>query len=68
MTEKKTFQSNYVSLQLMEIENFRRTISEREHKDVSFQDAMILWLSHGYAEAFRNEYDKKKIKQQPALA
>jgi len=57
-----------MSLQLMEIENFRLSLSQYEHKNISFRDAMYLWYSHGYADSFKNEYKKKKIKEEPAIA
>lgn len=68
MTGKKTLQSDYMSLQLMEIENFRLSLSQYEHKNISFRDAMYLWYSHGYADSFKDDYKKKKIKEEPAIA
>jgi len=68
MTEKKPFQSDYMSLQLMEIENFRMSLSQQDHKSISFQDAMYLWFSHGYGDSFKSDYKKRKVNNSPALA
>ncbi len=68
MREKIVNQSDYMSLQLMEIENFRVTISQQSHESVSFQEAALLWVSEGYADAFRAGYKRKPGRREPAAA
>ncbi|MFQ5863908.1 MAG: hypothetical protein ACE5IW_01610 [bacterium] len=68
MKEKRFNQSDYMSLQLMEIEKFRLTLSQRSHEQVTFQDAVMLWITEGLAEEFRSEYLVKKDDVEPALA
>lgn len=68
MKEKKFYQSDYMSLQLMEIEKFRLTLSQRSQEPVTFQDAVMLWITEGLAEEFRSEYLWKRENVEPALA
>ncbi len=67
-TQRKHRQSDFMSLQLMEIENFRMTLSRQSEENVSFQDAILLWISQGYADEFRLQYRESKGKGEPAQA
>ena len=66
MTERKFQQSDYMSLQLMEIEHFRMSLSQQGEERVSFQDAAVLWIAQGHADEFRTQYRSKEA--EPALA
>lgn len=68
MREKKHSQSDFMSLQLMEIESFRATLSRQNQVSVSFQEAAMIWFSEGYAEEFKSHYSTKLNQNQPALA
>ncbi|MFQ5824110.1 MAG: hypothetical protein ACE5JB_08665 [bacterium] len=68
MDIKKFNQSDYMSLQLMEIENFRMTLSQQSQEQITFQEAVLLWITEGYAEEFRTGYLLKRETTEPALA
>lgn len=68
MNEKKFKQSDYMSIQLMEIENFRASLARDSEEKVTFQEAVMLWISQGYAEAFKSFYLQKKDQIEPAIA
>ncbi len=68
MREKKHNQSDFMSLQLMEIESFRATLSRQNQVSVSFQEAAMIWFAEGYAEDFKSHYSRKLNEGQPALA
>ncbi|NIR47892.1 hypothetical protein GWO43_05515 [candidate division KSB1 bacterium] len=68
MGERKFKQSDYMSLQLMEIESFRMALSHQSEENVSFQDAVVLWIAQGYADEFRTQYMKNKGEAEPATA
>lgn len=68
MRDKTYHQSDYMALQLMEIEKFRMTLTQRGQEQVSFQEAAMLWITEGYAEAFKSTYNLAKDKIEPALA
>lgn len=68
MDTKKFSQSDYMSLQLMEIEKFRMSISQQSQEPITFQEAVLLWITEGYAEEFRTEYLLKRETTEPALA
>ena len=61
-------QSDYMALQLMEIESFRRSLSLHSDEQISLQEAIMLWVSEGYAEKFRLGYRVKRNRIEPALA
>ncbi len=61
-------QSEYMALQLMEIEDFRLQLSSYGGKKISFQDAVMLWISDGRAEEFREDYFLIRSKKEPASA
>ncbi|MFQ5649986.1 MAG: hypothetical protein ACE5IY_08595 [bacterium] len=68
MRDKHFNQSDYMSLQLMEIETFRLTISQQSRESVSFQEAAMLWISEGHADEFRSGYFKRRAENEPASA
>lgn len=68
MKAKRSNQSDYMSLQLMEIERFRMTVSQQNREKITFQEAVMLWITEGYAEEFRTEYLLKRDEIEPALA
>jgi len=68
MKAKKFNQSDYMSLQLMEIEKFRMTVAQQSREKITFQEAVMLWITEGYAEEFRTEYLFKRDEIEPALA
>lgn len=68
MRKKKFSQSDFMSLQLMEIEKFRMTLSQRSQEPITFQEAVLLWITEGYAEEFRTEYFLNNNKIEPDLA
>ncbi|MFQ5825073.1 MAG: hypothetical protein ACE5JB_13550 [bacterium] len=68
MKEKKYSQSDYMSLQLMEIERFRMTLSQRSQEQITFPEAVMLWITEGHAEEFRSEYLLYRDKIEPAFA
>lgn len=68
MKDKKHSQSDFMSLQLMEIESFRATLASQNHAKVSFQEAAMIWFAEGYAEEFKSHFFQKISQHQPALA
>lgn len=68
MKTKQFQQSDYMSLQLMEIEKFRMILSKQTSQPVSFQEAVMLWITEGYAEAFRSQYFSTHNNVKPASA
>ncbi len=68
MKAKRSNQSDYMSLQLMEIEKFRMTVAQQNREKITFQEAVMLWITEGYAEEFRAEYLLKRDEIEPALA
>lgn len=68
MKERKMPQSEYMSLQLMEIENFRLSLCNRGHEKITLQEAIMLWISEGHADTFRQEFNLTKSRPEPATA
>ncbi len=68
MQKKRFRQSDFMALQLMEIENFRAILARQSEENVSFQDAVLLWIAQGHAEDFRSEYARKRALTEPAQA
>ncbi len=68
MKEKSYNQSDYMALQLMEIENFRFSLSQQSQKDISFHEAALLWVSQGYADEFKDDYIMMRDFIEPAIA
>lgn len=68
MERRKFKQSDYMSIQLMEIERFRMTLAQNSHAPISFQEAVMLWITEGYAEEFKSNFSLLKDQFQPALA
>ena len=68
MKHKKHHQSDLMSLQLMEIETFRATLSRQNQIRVSFQEAAMIWFAEGYADEFKAHYSQKLSQSEPALA
>jgi hypothetical protein len=66
--ETKTGQADLMAMQLMEIENFRITVSQQNDKNVTFQEAIMLWISQGYADNFNKIFELKKDSFEPAMA
>lgn len=68
MNHREFKQSDFMSLQLMEIESFRKTLSHQSQENVSFQDAALLWIAQGYADEFRSQFMLGKTEIEPAAA
>ncbi len=68
MNEDKFKQSDYMALQLMEIESFRRSLSQESVEPITFQEAVMLWVSGGLADEFKSEYPVRRDRVEPALA
>ena len=68
MNGKQHSQAEYISLQLMEIESFRLSLSYQSEEVVSFNEAAMLWISEGYADRFRAGYESKREQLAPAQA
>lgn len=68
MESKKFKQADYMALQLMEIENFRQTLSHQSHEPITFQEAVMLWVSEGFADEFKSEFSVKRGQVEPAFA
>lgn len=68
MNEEKFKQSDYMALQLMEIESFRRSLSHDSVEPITFQEAVMLWVSGGLADEFKSEYPVRRDRVEPALA
>ncbi len=68
MEQKNFKQSDYMSLQLMEIESFRVSLSQQSKEHISFYEAVMLWVAQGYAEEFQAGYPLKREIIEPAIA
>ena len=68
MNKEKSKQSDYMALQLMEIESFRRSLSYESVEPITFQEAVMLWVSEGLADEFKSAYPLKRGQVEPALA
>ena len=68
MNAKRIKQSDYMSMQLMEIEHFRLSLARQSHEKITFQEAVMLWFSEGYADKFNDGFFKKTNKIEPAIA
>ncbi len=68
MTREEFRQSDYMALQLMEIEDFRLTLLQHSRGRISFQEAVMLWISEGHADEFRNDYLLIRAEREPATA
>lgn len=68
MKQRPVQQSDYMTLQLMEIERLRVSLSQANEKPITFQEAVMLWITEGYAEAFRSQYSMARKTVEPALA
>jgi len=66
--ELKTGQADLMAMQLMEIEHFRITVSQKNDRNVTFQEAIMLWISQGYADNFIKIFELKKDSFEPAMA
>ena len=64
----KTGQSDLMAMQLMEIEHFRISVSQRNNKNITFQEATMLWISEGYADNFKEIFNSRKDSFEPAMA
>jgi len=53
MDVKRMNHAQYMSMQLMEIESLRVTISQKNSKIISFNEAAMLWVSKGHADNFK---------------
>jgi len=68
MSKREFKQSDYMALQLMEIESFRKFLSSQSDEKITFQEATMLWIAQGYADEFKSEYQARGSKIEPALA
>jgi hypothetical protein len=63
----KAGQADLMVMQLMEIENFRLSVSQQNDKNLTFQEAVMLWISEGYADNFKEIFQSKKNYFEPAM-
>ncbi len=68
MSKKDLNHAEYMSLQLMEIESFRQTLTHPGQEKISFNEAAMLWISKGHADKFKAGHNNKGRKVQPAQA
>jgi len=68
MSKKELNHAEYMSLQLMEIESFRLSLTHPGQEKISFNEAAMLWISKGHADKFRAGRNDKRRKVQPAQA
>jgi hypothetical protein len=61
-------QADLMAMQLMEIENFRISVSQQNNKNITFQEAVMLWISEGYADNFKEIFKVKRDLFEPATA
>ena len=59
MSAKGVNQADYMSLQLMEIEQLRINLSQQSHDKITFNEAAMLWFSQGRADIFRKRFQKE---------
>jgi len=59
MNAKKNNQSDYMSLQLMKIEQLRISLSQQSHDTITFNEAAMLWFSQGHADIFRKRFQRE---------
>ncbi len=59
MNAKRVNQADYMSVQLMEIEQLRINLSQQSHDNITFNEAFILWFSQGRADVFRKRFQKE---------
>ena len=68
INEHTTGQADLMAMQLMEIENFRISVSHENNRNITFQEAIMLWISEGYADNFKEIFQLKKDQFEPAMA
>ncbi len=56
MKQRKFNLSDYMSLQIIEIEHFCKDLSIQNRKKISFEEATMIWIHEGFAEKFRSQY------------
>ncbi len=59
MNAKRVTQSDYMSLQLMEIEQLRINLSQKSLDKITFNEAAMLWFSQGRADIFRKRFQRE---------
>lgn len=59
MNAKRVNQADFMSLQLMEIEQLRINLSQQSHDKITFNEAAMLWFSQGRADVFRKRFQRK---------
>ena len=56
MSKNKSMQSDYITALLSEVEKFREKLSMDSHDNISLEEALHLWIQHGYGKKFRRNY------------
>ncbi len=59
MNARRINQADYMSLQLMEIEQLRVNLSQQSQDKITFNEAATLWFSQGRADVFRKRFRRE---------
>ncbi len=59
MNARRVNQADYMSLQLMEIEQLRVNLSHQSNDKITFNEAAMLWFSQGCADVFRKRFQRE---------
>lgn len=68
MNNEKLIQSDFMTVQVAEIMKFRKRLQSKSNEIITFQDAVMIWISQGLAEKFRDDYKKGKYEEEPVKA
>lgn len=50
--------AEFMQKQVTRIERFRRYLCRRQHCEISFDNAVTVWIERGYAAAFRRRFEE----------
>lgn len=51
--------AEFMQEQVKRIEKFRRYLCRRQHCEISFDNAVTVWIERGYAAAFRRRFEEQ---------
>lgn len=68
MNLKKFVQSEYMAVQIREIEKYRTKLQNKHNEIITFQTAVEFWVSEGLAERFEKDYKNGEYKEEPTKA
>ncbi|MCG3118019.1 MAG: hypothetical protein ALAOOOJD_00152 [bacterium] len=51
--------TEFMQEQVTRIERFRRYLCRRQHCEISFDNAVTVWIERGYAAAFRRRFEEQ---------